>query len=158
MQNEDYALPSKPLDNSQQAIGKKTEDATDPHHAQHNGIDIPRYAKFLRNAVIKKNKLKKADLKLPLHCSRGEITISDNRSKSTYYIESAMLKDEEARRLKKEAEVRMKGRLEDQSLHLMDSKVYFIKTASGKYKWWEKVYNKLVPFAVAKTRNVSPPT
>lgn len=45
-------------------------------------------------------------------------------------------------------------------LHLIDSEVYVIKIASGKYKckWWKKVYNKLVPFVVCKTRVVSPPT
>ncbi|XP_042049541.1 uncharacterized protein LOC121795120 [Salvia splendens] len=31
--------------------------------------EIPRYAKLLREAVMKKKKLPKADLKLPLHCS-----------------------------------------------------------------------------------------
>ncbi|KAL1556992.1 hypothetical protein AAHA92_12537 [Salvia divinorum] len=43
-------------------------------------------------------------------------------------------------------------------LHLMDAEVYVIKTPNGKYKWWKKIYNKLVPYAVAATRVVDPPT
>ncbi|XP_047978855.1 uncharacterized protein LOC125220756 [Salvia hispanica] len=36
---------------------------------RHNGIEIPRYAKLLREAVMRKRKPTKADLKLPHHCS-----------------------------------------------------------------------------------------
>ncbi|KAL1564359.1 hypothetical protein AAHA92_06711 [Salvia divinorum] len=125
----------RPLENSQRAAGQESATDSNSCPAQHNGIEIPRYAKLLREAVMKKHKHKKTDLKLPLHCNkvdkalcdlgasinimpleyyeklnigplkttdiclrladnsttkvvgRGEITISDNRSKSTYYIE-----------------------------------------------------------------------
>ncbi|KAL1568846.1 hypothetical protein AAHA92_00403 [Salvia divinorum] len=43
-------------------------------------------------------------------------------------------------------------------LHLMDAEVYVIKTPNGKYKWRKKIYNKLVPYAVAATRVVDAPT
>ncbi|KAL1559454.1 hypothetical protein AAHA92_09795 [Salvia divinorum] len=43
-------------------------------------------------------------------------------------------------------------------LHHMDAEVYVIKTPNRKYKWWKKIYNKLVPYAVAATRVVDPPT
>ena len=48
-----------------------------------------------------------ATCKALIDIGRGEITISDHRGKSTYYIESAMLKNEEARRAKKGEECRM---------------------------------------------------
>ncbi|XP_042009889.1 uncharacterized protein LOC121758566 [Salvia splendens] len=48
-----------------------------------------------------------ATCKALIDVGRGEITISDHGGKSTYYIESAMLKDEEARRAKKEEYYRM---------------------------------------------------
>ncbi|KAL1569936.1 hypothetical protein AAHA92_01349 [Salvia divinorum] len=146
-----------------------------------------------------------ATCKALIDVGRGEITISDSHSKSIYQIERAMIKDEEAKRIKQEEELKMvmmtdksnplaaqKG--EDYSkpsifivtppstnkkqkvpkqprspfqertrrgpkpLHLMDAEVYVIKTPNGKYKWWKKIYNKLVPYAVAATRVVDPPT
>ncbi|KAL1537874.1 hypothetical protein AAHA92_30348 [Salvia divinorum] len=48
-----------------------------------------------------------ATCKALIDVGRGEITISDNYNKSTYYIERAMVKDEEAKRLKQEEELRM---------------------------------------------------
>ncbi|KAL1544661.1 hypothetical protein AAHA92_21483 [Salvia divinorum] len=90
---------------------------------------------------------------------RGEITISDNYNKSTYYIERAMVRNEEAKRLKQEEELRMERTKRGQKpLHLMDAEVYVVKTPNGKYKWWKKIYNKLVPYAVAATRVIDPPT
>ncbi|KAL1540753.1 hypothetical protein AAHA92_25062 [Salvia divinorum] len=146
-----------------------------------------------------------ATCKALIDVGRREITISDSHSKSTYQIERAMIKDEEAKRIKKEEELKMvmmtdkskplaaqKG--EDYSkpsifivtppstdkkqkvpkqprspfqertrrgpkpLHLMDAEVYVIKKPNGKYKWWKKIYNKLVPYAVAATRVVDAPT
>ncbi|KAL1560153.1 hypothetical protein AAHA92_10405 [Salvia divinorum] len=136
---------------------------------------------------------------------RGEITISDNYNKSTYYIERAMVKDEEAKRLKQEEELRIvmmtkkskplavqigedyskpsifivtplptdekqkvpkkphspfqeRTKRGSKPLHLIDAEVYVVKTPNGKYKWCKKIYNKLVPFVVAATRFVDPPT
>ncbi|KAL1563710.1 hypothetical protein AAHA92_06142 [Salvia divinorum] len=161
-------------------------------------MDVDKYVPL----ILGRNFL--ATCKALIDVDRGEITISDNRSKSTYYIESAMLKDEEARRVKKDDEIRMfmmcdkskplisqKGENYSKSsiffvthipkdikqnkpkklrtsfqertsrrpklLHLMGAEVYVFKIASGKYKWWKKIYKKLVPFAVAKTRTVDPP-
>ncbi|XP_042067225.1 uncharacterized protein LOC121810531 [Salvia splendens] len=132
-----------------------------------------------------------ATCKALIDVGRGEITISDHGGKLTYYIKSAMLKDEDESRAKKEGDCRMvmmcdkskpfdpkKG--EDPSnpsicivypnptsqetkrkkpkslrtpvqemtvkrtkpLHLVDSEIYVIKTANGKFKWWKKVTNK----------------
>ncbi|KAL1533431.1 hypothetical protein AAHA92_33315 [Salvia divinorum] len=146
-----------------------------------------------------------ATCKALIDVGMGEITITDGHSKSTYHIERAMIKDEEAKRLKQEEELKMvmmtdrskplaaqKG--EDYSkpsifivtppsidqkqqvpkqprspfqertkkgpkpLHLMDAEVYVIKTPNGKYKWWEKIYNKLVSYVIAAMRVVDPPT
>ncbi|KAL1536618.1 hypothetical protein AAHA92_29242 [Salvia divinorum] len=146
-----------------------------------------------------------ATCKALIDVGRGEITISDSRRKSTYQIERAMIKDEEAKRINQEEELKMvmmtnkskplaAQRGEDYSkpsifivtppstdkkqkvskqprspfqertrrgpkpLHLMDAEVYVIKMPNGKYKWWKKIYNKLVPYAVAATRVVDPPT
>ena len=38
-----------------------------------------------------------------------------------------------------------------------DPKVYVIKTAKGKYKWWKKMGTKLVQFAVFSTRVIDSP-
>ncbi|XP_042067305.1 uncharacterized protein LOC121810611 [Salvia splendens] len=143
-----------------------------------------------------------ATCKVLIDVSRGEITISDHGGKSTYYIESAMLKDEETRRAKKEDECRVvvmtdmskpywplegedlsnpsifivntlpqapkkskpmltKAPLQEKPKKnkkktppLVDLEIYVIKTGNGKFKWWKKVTNKLVPFAVAETKSV----
>ncbi|XP_042032339.1 uncharacterized protein LOC121779057 [Salvia splendens] len=209
-----------------------------PHKPYNNSyrpsqcVEMPRYAKLLREAVMKKKKLTKADLKFPHHCSeiikrekamkqrdpdqfiircsigqgRGEITISDNYSRSTYKTESAMLKYEETQQAKIEHECRMdmmtdtskpyrplegedlskrsiflvnslprapkknkpkltKAHLQEKpkkkkkkTQPLVDPEVYVIKTSKGKYKWWKKMCNNLVPFAVFNTRVVDPPT
>ncbi|XP_047952284.1 uncharacterized protein LOC125197628 [Salvia hispanica] len=62
--------PSAPLQASQRAATVPAETPA-PKDAlvRHNGIEIPRYAKLLREAVMRKKKPTKADLKLPLHCS-----------------------------------------------------------------------------------------
>ncbi|KAL1536620.1 hypothetical protein AAHA92_29244 [Salvia divinorum] len=111
-----------------------------------------------------------ATCKALIDVGRGEITISDSHSKSTYQIERAMIKDEEAKRIKEEEELKMvmmtdkskplaeRTRRGPKPLHPMDAEVYVIKMPNGKYKWWKKIYNKLVPYAVAATRVVDPPT
>ncbi|KAL1564611.1 hypothetical protein AAHA92_06930 [Salvia divinorum] len=146
-----------------------------------------------------------ATCKALIDVGRGEITISDSYSKSTYHIERAMIKEEKAKRLQQEEDLKMimmtdkskplaeqKGKdyskpsifivtppptdkkqkvskqprspfqertkRRPKPLHLMDAEVYVIKTPNGKYKWWKKIYNKLVPYAVATTRVVDPPT
>ncbi|KAL1549183.1 hypothetical protein AAHA92_17316 [Salvia divinorum] len=146
-----------------------------------------------------------ATCKALIDVGRSKITINDNYNKSTYYIGRAMVKDEEAKRLKQEEELRMimmtdkskplaaqKGedyskpsifiatpppkykkqkvpkhhrslfqertKREPKPLHLMDAEVYIVKIPNGKYKWWKKIYNKLVPLAVAVTRVIDPPT
>ncbi|XP_042019202.1 uncharacterized protein LOC121767065 [Salvia splendens] len=57
---EEYAQRSGPLDQTQRAA------AIEPASDQ---LEIPRYAKLLREAVLKKQSPQKSDLKLPLHCS-----------------------------------------------------------------------------------------
>ncbi|KAL1568804.1 hypothetical protein AAHA92_00366 [Salvia divinorum] len=120
-----------------------------------------------------------ATCKALIDVGRREITISDSHSKSTYHIERAMLKEEKAKRLQKEEDLKMvmttdikeskvpkkprspfqeRTKRGPKPLHLMDAEVYVIKTPNRKYRWWKKIYNKLVPYVVAATRVVDPPT
>ncbi|KAL1533093.1 hypothetical protein AAHA92_33028 [Salvia divinorum] len=110
-----------------------------------------------------------ATCKALIDVDRGKITISDSHSKSTYHIERAMIKEEQAKRLQQENELKMvmmtnklkplaeRTKRGPKPLHLMDAEVYVVKTPNRKYKWWKKIYNKLVPYAVAATRVVDPP-
>ena len=144
-----------------------------------------------------------ATCKALIDVGRGEITISDHGGKSTYNIESAMLKYEEAKQAKMEHDCRevmvtdlskpydpfggedpsnptifivntlpqapKKGEPNPTKPILQekpkrkkrkktppqdDPEIYVIKTSNGKFKWWKKVLNKLVPFAVAETKIV----
>ncbi|XP_042019017.1 uncharacterized protein LOC121766847 [Salvia splendens] len=108
---------------------------------------------------------------------RGEITTSDNYSRSTYKIDSAMLKYEEAQQAKMEPECRVVMMIDHGKPKLTKApsqekqkkkkkkaqpqanpEIYVIKTSKGKYKWWKKLSTKLVPFAVFSTRVVDPHT
>ncbi|XP_047978398.1 uncharacterized protein LOC125220284 [Salvia hispanica] len=51
------------------AATETAEPPTQQGLVRHNGIEIPKYAKLLREAVMMKKKPTKADLKLPHHCS-----------------------------------------------------------------------------------------
>ncbi|XP_047949093.1 uncharacterized protein LOC125194921 [Salvia hispanica] len=144
-----------------------------------------------------------ATCKALIDVGKGEITISDHRGKSTYNIESMMLKYEEAKQAKMEHDCRevmvtdlskpydpfggedlsnptifivntlpqapKKGEYNPTKPTLQekpkrkkrkktppqdDPKIYVIKTSNGKFKWWKKVFNKLVPLAVAETKIV----
>ncbi|KAL1558825.1 hypothetical protein AAHA92_09241 [Salvia divinorum] len=85
--NEKSGHASAPLDKSQRLLetshrtaGRESVADSTSHPAQHNRVvlpfpprqklkKIPRYASLLREAVMKKHKLTKNDLKLPHHCS-----------------------------------------------------------------------------------------
>ncbi|XP_042023170.1 uncharacterized protein LOC121770521 [Salvia splendens] len=75
-------MPSRPLHTLQRAAAEQPEASTKDGLVRHNGIvlpfqraaakqlqEIPRYAKLLREAVMKNKKLTKGDLKLPHHYS-----------------------------------------------------------------------------------------
>ncbi|XP_042012087.1 uncharacterized protein LOC121760495 [Salvia splendens] len=61
--------PSGLLHTPQRAAAEQAEAPAKDGLMRHNGIEIPRYTKLLRVAVLKKKKLTKADLKLHHHCS-----------------------------------------------------------------------------------------
>ncbi|KAL1567427.1 hypothetical protein AAHA92_02907 [Salvia divinorum] len=95
-----------------------------------------------------------SDKSKPFNSQKGE-----DSSKPSIFIVTPTpqdIKQNKPKRLRTPLQERTARKLKP--LHLMDSEVYVFKTASKKYKWWKKVYNKLVPFVVAKTRSASPPT
>ncbi|KAL1555248.1 hypothetical protein AAHA92_15714 [Salvia divinorum] len=104
-----------------------------------------------------------ATCKALIDVGRGEITLSVSHSKSTYQIERAMIKDEEAKRIKQEEELKM-VMMSDKSKPLAAQKgenyskpsIFIVTPPSTDKK--QKIYNKLVPYAVAATRVVDPPT
>ncbi|KAL1564358.1 hypothetical protein AAHA92_06710 [Salvia divinorum] len=95
-------------------------------------------------------------------CDKSKPFISqkgEDYSKSSIFIVTPTPKDIKQNKPKKlRTPFQERTSRRPKPLHLMDAEVYIFKTASEKYKWWIKIYNKLVPFAVAKTRSVDPPT
>ncbi|KAL1563947.1 hypothetical protein AAHA92_06364 [Salvia divinorum] len=94
------------------------------------------------------------DISQPLTAQKGE----DYSKPSNFIVTPSPIEKTPKVPKKPRSPFQERTKREPKPLHLMDAEVYVIKTLNGKYKWWKKIYNKPVPYVVAATRVVDPPT